>query len=735
MMSGLKPVLCAGLFLLFLSWLLASTITAVMNYWFASVTGASSEASTQQLPGANQKASRLGPWKGGKKWTGVAVATVSLLLIIRPPDPYNHISGALPLTIFYALLVNPSSNVDTVNSSFPLPDVLNPMFWESPKGHYRGWAPTNDQALETDEYPNTLPKWASPNLPPGFQRWAEEADNSQPVAALQSDEEDGEQADEYETQYYDPVRDPLRITNLDHELLEPLKQALDEHDVPITHVVLVLMESARKDVFPFKSDSHLHKKILDSHDEHTADESSARLSRVSPVAEILTGESGGFSDRDPRKLVKDIWNVTSEPGMGGINVNGMLTGSSLSFKSALVNYCGVSPIPVDFMMEAEAEIYQPCIMQILNLFNKLKDHSPNFSEDGQDAMEAIRGRKWKTTFSQSITELYDKQNVLDRKMGFNQSICKEQIAESTAKHYHSGMEAINYFGFPEEETYPYLEDLINDAKKNNTRLFLSHFTSTTHHPWGTPSAFDRLQYFKDDFLGTHDDMDNYLNAVRYVDHWLGKLMNLLERTGISNETLVVFVGDHGQAFHEDSPVSGTYENGHISNFRIPVVFRHPLLPQIQVTANATTLSVVPTILDLLVNTKSLNEKDSDIALDLMNEYEGQSLIRPFQAQKNGRQAWNFGIINAGGTKLAVTSAAAPYRMILPLTKDFEFVFSDLEKDPHEEHLINEWNLEGLMKKVQNEHGKDAAKWVEEAESVAKWWIEERKRLWNYHETV
>lgn len=285
------------------------------------------------------------------------------------------------------------------------------------------------------------------------------------------------------------------------------------------------------------------------------------------------------------------------------------------------------------------------------------------------------------------------------------------------------------------ETYPYLKDVINNAVKTDSRLFLSHFTSTTHHPWGTPSDFDREHYFYDDFLGTHDDMDHYLNAVRYVDHWLGKFMNLLEDTGISNETLVVFVGDHGQAFNEDSPVSGTYENGHISNFRIPVIFRHPLLPRIQITANTTTMSVVPTILDLLVNTKSLNQKDSNIALDLMNEYEGQSLIRPYQSQKNGRQAWNFGIINAGGTLLAVSSAATPYRLILPLTKDFEFTFSNLEKDPDEEHIINEWSLDGLVKKVKNEDGKEAAKWVQDAESVAKWWIEDRKRLWNYHETV
>jgi arylsulfatase A-like enzyme len=296
--------------------------------------------------------------------------------------------------------------------------------------------------------------------------------------------------------------------------------------------------------------------------------------------------------------------------------------------------------------------------------------------------------------------------------------------------------------------YPYLLDIVNEAIENNERLFLSHFTSTTHHPWSTPTDFHDEQYFASDTLmSKHEDMNNYLNTVRYVDGWLGDILQVLDDTGIANETLVVFVGDQyvpplqapgsqltylsGQAFNEDSPVSGTYENGHISNFRIPLVFRHPLLPKIQITANATSMSVLPTILDLLVQTKSLNDKDSTAALDLLNEYEGQSLIRPYQATHNGRQAWNFGIINAGGTMLSVGSAAVPFRLIMPLTEDFEFVFTNLNTDPDELHPLRGWYAEELTSRVQSEHGEKAAQWVTEAEKIGRWWVAERKRLWNF----
>lgn len=98
--------------------------------------------------------------------------------------------------------------------------------------------------------------------------------------------------------------------------------------------------------------------------------------------------------------------------------------------------------------------------------------------------------------------------------------------------------------YPEVEILPYLKDTIEEAKSKDERLFLSHFTSTTHHPWGLPSDFESEQYWASNHLvSEHEDNNKYLNAVRYVDRWLGTIMKLLENTGIANETLVVFVGD------------------------------------------------------------------------------------------------------------------------------------------------------------------------------------------------
>jgi hypothetical protein len=175
----------------------------------------------------------------------------------------------------------------------------------------------------------------------------------------------------------------------------------------------------------------------------------------------------------------------------------------------------------------------------------------------------------------------------------------------------------------------------------------------------------------------------------------------------------------------------TFENGHISNIRVPLLFYHPSLPRIQLGINATSLSILPTILDLLVASSSLNTQDLDIASNLMHQYEGQSLIRPFVAQKHGRQQWNIAVLNAGGAFLSVSSAAVPFRLVLPICKSGVYRFTDTEQDPKETSAIEEISISALAKKLREEFRYEAAQWVIEAEEVGKWWVLEQRLRWGY----
>ncbi|CAL5867580.1 uncharacterized protein PFLUO_LOCUS1799 [Penicillium psychrofluorescens] len=688
-LSGLGPTIAAATVMLVVSVLLAAWIYPLMTKWMCSVFSKWLHVPEEQLPGADNSRA---PSSAVRTWTIRAAIITLLLWIIRPAVPFNHISGALPFVMFTGAASHSVKPQPGAASPFPFPELLEEIYWEPSDGHYKGWNPG-----ATD--PSELPAWASEYLPPGFERWKDPHGNR---AARNS---------------YDPTSDPLRITNLNQGLLAPLEEALKERDIPITHIVMVMMESGRQDMFPFKAGSRVHEHILEaweSSSKKPQEDLDEILSQLTPIAEVLTGQPSGFNSSAE---------VASQK-FGGINIQGVTTGSTLSSKARIVDYCGVQALPVDFMAEMDTSSYQPCLMQVLELFNQLKQKQ----NDGKDPRE----RLWNTIYAQSVTGQFKAQDKLITKLGFKQSLYSEDIDKTESKYYHK-MEKINYFGYAEEEIRPYLKDMIRDTIDNNQRLFLSHFTSTTHHPWGVPSKFTKKEYIPhSEAFSKHEKLDAYLNTIRYVDNWLGQFMDLLDEEGIANETLTVFVGDHGQAFDEDSRMTGTYQNGHISNFAVPLTLHHPLLPRIQTVANATTVSILPTILDLLTSTKSLNEDDTEISLDLANQYEGQSLIRPYVNSHHGREAWKFAIINAGGTMLSIGSAAAPYRLILPLTMDFEFQFTHTELDFYEEEPIVEWDIESLTGLVQEKYGDEAAEWASRAQMVGVWWVKERMRLWDFH---
>lgn len=426
MLSGLKPVLVAWASLVVAAWLLTPTLYNLITHWLSACFDGKAKVEDgcdMQLPGADIKP-RTRMRSPARTWTiGFGVGILGLW-IIRPSVPYSHMSGTLAFVLLQVftpqVFVPPQSDVQP----FPFPDLLEPQYWEAPHGHFPGWAPNTTAAPNASgPYTRARPWWATGDLPAGFRRFRQ-------PSILYGDDLDGED-NQTASNFYNPVTDPLRISNTDLDVLEPLKRALKDHDIPITHVVLVMMESARNDIFPFKAGSRLHEKILESYDttdQEVIREVNERLSRMTPVAEKLTGQSSGF----------DIDDRDDERGLGGINIEGMLTGSSLSFKSAVMNYCGVEPLPVNFMEEASSEIYQPCLMQVLALFNQLKDVSGS---------ESMHERQWKSVFVQSITGRYDNQNALNANMGFNDTtVYKETLIDPKSKYFHAGMEKINYFG-------------------------------------------------------------------------------------------------------------------------------------------------------------------------------------------------------------------------------------------------------------------------------------------------
>ena len=163
-----------------------------------------------------------------------------------------------------------------------------------------------------------------------------------------------------------------------------------------------------------------------------------------------------------------------------------------------------------------------------------------------------------------------------------------------------------------------------------------------------------------------------------------------------------------------------------------MVFAHPQLPQIEINTPVITQQVVPTILDLLIQSSSLGDNSTHAARDLLSIYEGQSMIRELVPEQDGRQNWQFTVMNTGGSWLAVRSAAHPaYRLVIPLVDDVEWRFTNVEQDPDELHPVTEFNLVDLARTLDKDYGTDAVDWVRDAAHVAEWWVTENWHLYQY----
>lgn len=72
-------------------------------------------------------------------------------------------------------------------------------------------------------------------------------------------------------------------------------------------------------------------------------------------------------------------------------------------------------------------------------------------------------------------------------------------------------------------------------------FFAVLWTAQSHYPYYPPENARRLTDGSPEF-------NRYLNAVVEGDRTLGRMMEWLDRTGRADDTLVIVVGDHGQAF-------------------------------------------------------------------------------------------------------------------------------------------------------------------------------------------
>ncbi|AZO08952.1 MULTISPECIES: sulfatase-like hydrolase/transferase [unclassified Mesorhizobium] len=163
------------------------------------------------------------------------------------------------------------------------------------------------------------------------------------------------------------------------------------------------------------------------------------------------------------------------------------------------------------------------------------------------------------------------------------------------------------------------QSIIDWMNKDSQKPFFGiMFTAMTHYPYITaspmfskmaPSSHDKgLVHYSDD-----EKFNAYLNALKVGDTALGEILESLKRSGKLDSTLVVVLGDHGEAFGEHGDyvhASAMYDE----NVHIPLIMinKHLFHDQVAHPVGGI-IDIAPTIFDIL-------------GLPLPKQWQGRSLF-------------------------------------------------------------------------------------------------------------
>ncbi|KAJ5813034.1 Alkaline phosphatase-like alpha/beta/alpha [Penicillium robsamsonii] len=651
---------------------------------------------------------------------------IILLSFVRPRNTdFSYLSESLPLAPFSNLEYSPAHERPTSSNGDTAPDT-------APQNPPQNPPQTPPQTPQTP--PQNAPTTASSGAPssatslPADFSWLEDRtaldyfptfdwlpayNSSEGLPDWSPFRVNKHKKDDYVYEHYNPLNDPLHFPNLQNDILEPMREVLHNGSVKIKHVILVKLESTRQDVWPFRNSSYIMKHIHDSYPNGIPSDVQERLTKLTPTAERLTGFETGFSENKPKPY-------------GGFSARNAYTSGTYTLKSLTATICGVNPMAVEANLEYLHDIYQPCLPHILDALNA---QPKTTGETNTNQTDEWASWPWYTAWMQTHSDAWDNHFLLSPHLGYQNVMAKRTIDADGLKYIPNESKEEEEHGHEDKLMKNYLRDVIEDSKKNNTRLFLSTLTHQTHTPYYMPGKYKEM--LGDVSTEQRERLNRYLNTIHYQDEWIAELLELLEDTGIADETLLVMTGDHALSLPNDGGITA-WHSSHAGNFHVPLYFAHPKLPQMDL-GNAAILStqILPTILDLLLETKSIDEQGAKIIGDLLPMYEGQSMIRQLIPEKDGKKEWQFSTMNPGGTWFTVRSASHPYRLVVPLKSDGRWRFTDVNSDPFELNPVENHQLMFLSDVVRKNNGPEAVEWLAEAAHAAHWWVKDNHRRWKF----
>ncbi|OGD18662.1 MAG: hypothetical protein A2W03_08700 [Candidatus Aminicenantes bacterium RBG_16_63_16] len=183
-----------------------------------------------------------------------------------------------------------------------------------------------------------------------------------------------------------------------------------------------------------------------------------------------------------------------------------------------------------------------------------------------------------------------------------------------------------------------------------------------HKPYAPPAEYLKLA-----------GGDAYRGEVAFVDYHVGRIIDDLRERKLLDRTLIVLVGDHGEAFGEHQ------ENGHgifcyEESIRVPLVFFNPALfskPRL-VRQRVRLVDVMPTLLEILKAGDPRNSQGKSL-VELMRGREEKTPRPVYLESLYGTEAYNWAPLTAW------VSGSLKY-ISLPQAELYDLQTDPLERD-------------------------------------------------------
>jgi arylsulfatase A-like enzyme len=229
--------------------------------------------------------------------------------------------------------------------------------------------------------------------------------------------------------------------------------------------------------------------------------------------------------------------------------------------------------------------------------------------------ELLRERGYHTALFQSSSQLFADWVNLMYNSGFEELWPLERLP------YKEKFESVNYYGLDEDVMLEPMRHWIRTHK--GQPLHITTLTLTPHHDYKTPKSHKIISYRGD------VELNQYLNAVRYADGFIGRFVSLLKEEGVYEESIIVLAGDHGEAFGEHGTRAHS-TTPHEEALHVPLVIHAPWMRErVEVEGLRMLEDIVPTVSALLGSAP-------------LEGYDGESLLVPSARAASIHACWQEG---------------------------------------------------------------------------------------------